>query len=242
MYYFYSSEVLSHSNEQVLPEDESFHAMQVLRLKSEEYIIVTDGKGNSYKAQLAAINKGGCRFVVHEVLPQEKPSCSLNIAMTPTKNADRFEWFLEKMTEIGVTQIFPIFTEHSERNRLNMNRCNKIVVAALKQSQKSFLPIIHQPVSFHVFIEQHLSSEHRNYIAHCRSTQKVSFQKILALHNPESVTVLVGPEGDFSAAEVEKAEKVGFLSVSLGQSRLRTETAGIVAGHTVQLYWENRLE
>jgi len=154
---------------------------------------------------------------------------SLHLAVAPTKNIDRFEWFLEKATEIGVNEITPIICEHSERKVLKMDRLQKVVQSAMKQSLRTYLPILHEPVPFKDLMEK----DHSGilFIAHCQEEEKLELKRRVA--PDKKITILIGPEGDFSPSEIDLAYEKGFLSVSLGESRLRTETAAIYACTTV---------
>lgn len=239
MHYFYFPDIITAAEEQLLPSEEAFHAFSVLRLQKGALIIITDGNYQAYEAQITDIDKRSCKFKVIKLLPPEISPCFLHIAVAPTKSMERFEWFLEKITEIGIHEITPIITEHSERTTIKIERCEKIMVAALKQSQKTYLPKIHPAISYKNFIENHQISIAKKYIAHCHLSPKIALQKLLISDHPESVLILIGPEGDFSLPEINFAETNNYQSILLANSRLRTETAAIIAGHTVQLYWEN---
>ena len=156
----------------------------------------------------------------------------LHIAIAPTKNMDRLEWFVEKATEIGISEITPLLCRYSERKVVKLERINKIIVSAMKQSKKSLLPQLNEMISFNDFIKK--CEGHDNcFIAHCYNQNKQSLSQLYLKGN--DATIVIGPEGDFSEEEVESALKNGFSPITLGESRLRTETAGIVACHTIQL-------
>ena len=160
---------------------------------------------------------------------RHKKMYSLHMAVAPTKSMDRYEFFLEKATEIGVTEITPIFCDRSSRKTLKMARLQKVIQTAMKQSQRTYLPILHEPVSFKEFVEK----EHKGilFIAHCEDEEKLELKRRVA--PDKRITILIGPEGDFTHSEIKMAYNKGFLSVSLGESRLRTETAAIYACTTI---------
>jgi 16S rRNA (uracil1498-N3)-methyltransferase len=215
-----------------LPEDESKHCIRVLRMQIGDGLYLTDGFGNLHTARIADSNPKRC--LVQIVSTQKefgKRPFNLHIAIAPTKNIDRFEWFLEKATEIGVDTITPLLCERSERKEVKVDRLQKIVVSAMKQSVKAYLPIINEIQPFKDFIKSNQSG--MKAIAHCNSWDLEPFQKVV--HAGRSVLILIGPEGDFSPTEVSLAISNGFREVSLSTSRLRTETAGVVACHTANL-------
>jgi len=216
-----------------LTEEESKHCIRVLRMNVGDKLFLTDGCGNLYTARIADSNPKRC--MVQIVTTQKefgKRPFRLHIAIAPTKNMDRFEWFLEKATEIGVDAITPLLCERSERKDVKADRLQKIVVSAMKQSAKAYLPEINEMQLFKRFVGSNLPADIKA-IAHCNSLNLNPLQN--ALQKGRSVLILVGPEGDFSLAEVELALSNGFSEVSLSTSRLRTETAGIVACHTANL-------
>jgi 16S rRNA (uracil1498-N3)-methyltransferase len=209
-----------------LSGEESFHAVKVLRVKEGEKIHITDGLGNLFLAEISDANSKQCQVQILETLPQQNSSPNkLHIAIAPTKNIDRFEYFVEKATEIGIAQITPLLCRFSERKILNVERLNKIIVSAAKQSLKTLFPVINQLTKFDDLVSK--TSESQRFIAHCYEGEKLLLKNAFA-HNSDAI-VLIGPEGDFSTAELELAIRNGFSPVSLGDSRLRTETAGIVA-------------
>ena len=216
-----------------LTEEESKHCIRVLRMNVGDELFLTDGCGNLYTARIADSNPKRC--MVQIVTNQKefgKRPFRLHIAIAPTKNIERFEWFLEKATEIGVDAITPLLCERSERKDVKTDRLQKIVVSAMKQSVKAYLPKINEMQLFKRFVDSNLPADLKA-IAHCNSPNLNPFQNVL--QKGRSVLILVGPEGDFSPAEVELALSNGFSEVSLSTSRLRTETAGIVACHTANL-------
>jgi 16S rRNA (uracil1498-N3)-methyltransferase len=230
MQLFYASNVLG--NEIVLDETESKHAIRVLRLNAGDKVQVVDGGGGFYTAEIAESHPKKCKLSIlesHEKFGKRK--FKLHIAIAPTKNNDRFEWFLEKATEIGIDEITPILCEHSERKTIKPDRLEKILISAMKQSVKAYLPKLKPMVPFNDFIHKNDASQ--KYIAHCNDGEKPHLKN--EIEKKENVIILIGPEGDFSMEEVEEAKINGFREISLGPSRLRTETAGVVACHIVNL-------
>ncbi|MBC7126533.1 MAG: 16S rRNA (uracil(1498)-N(3))-methyltransferase [Bacteroidales bacterium] len=230
MQIFYAPQI--EGDEYRLPEDESKHCIRVLRMQIGDELYLTDGLGNLHTARIADSNPKRC--LVQVVSTQQefgKRPFNLHIAIAPTKNIDRFEWFLEKATEIGVDTITPLLCERSERKEVKVDRLQKIVVAAMKQSVKAYLPVVNEIQPFKDFIKSNQSQI--KAIAHCNSLDLEPFQKVIQAGR--SVLVLIGPEGDFSPTEVSLAVSSGFHEVSLSASRLRTETAGVVACHTANL-------
>lgn len=230
MHIFYTPDISG--NEYLLNEQESKHAIRVLRLGEGDEVLLIDGRGSKYQAVIAA--KAGKRTLVH-VTSKESVKCRsehrLHLAIAPTKNMERLEFFLEKATEIGVDEITPLLCRYSERKVIKDDRLQRVVVAAAKQSVKAFMPKLNLLTKVADFIKQeHLGAK---YIAHCYAMPKEALKDVAAL--AEGSTVMIGPEGDFSQEEVALATEHGFTAVELGKERLRTETAGIVACHTVNL-------
>lgn len=229
MYLFYVPEI---DRCWELDEEESQHCVRVLRLTAGDDILLTDGKGNTYQARITNPHPKHCAF---EVLSSErqvnKRPYRLHVAIAPTKNMDRLEWMVEKCTEIGVDEITPLLCRFSERKVVKTERLHKIMVSAAKQSLKAYMPKLNDMCSFEEFVEN--TSCEQRFIAHCYKDEKRLLQQELRLAT--DVVVLIGPEGDFSEEEVRKAMALGYVPVSLGESRLRTETAGVVACHTVAL-------
>lgn len=219
-----------------LPELEAQHAMRVLRLSEGDGIFIMDGKGMFYRASISSVTKKHCRFNIEEVLPQKKSWYgNIHLAIAPTKMMERIEWMAEKATEIGFDEITFLDCKFSERRQIRLDRIEKIIVSAMKQSRKPFKPTICGMTSFAHFIAND-KSKHR-YIAHCYNEvpSKYLFSQLQEIPKSEDVTVLVGPEGDFSIDEVEEAVDNGYEPVSLGPSRLRTETAGLASITMAQL-------
>jgi 16S rRNA (uracil1498-N3)-methyltransferase len=215
---------------QTLPEEESQHAVKVLRLQVGEEIAVVDGIGGFYVARITNPHPKHCGFEITEMKSGfGKHDYKLHIAIAPTKNIERLEWFLEKSTEIGVDEITPVVCRFSERKMVKEERLQKIIVAAAKQSLKAYFPKLNPLTTFDELMKNHQASQ--KFIAHCYEEDKKLFQN--EIKPLSDVLILIGPEGDFSKEEVQKAISLGFIPVSLGNSRLRTETAGVVACHTV---------
>ena len=213
-----------------LPTEEAMHATRVLRLKAGDEIFLMDGVGNYYRAQITIAATHHCYYEILEHLPQEPEwKGHLHLAIAPTKMMDRMEWLVEKATEIGVDEISFLNCKFSERKLLKMPRLEKIVISAVKQSHKAWNPVLHEMVSFKDFIRQ--PREGRKFIAHCydQIPRTYLFDELRKSSAPEELTVMIGPEGDFSIDEVKDAVEAGYQSVHLGTSRLRTETAGLSA-------------
>lgn len=229
MHVFYTPDIQV-SNE--LPEEEAQHCTRVLRLNIGDEITLTDGKGNFYQAEITAATNKRCQVAIKETRHQEPLwPCHLHIAMAPTKNMDRNEWFAEKATEIGFDELTFLNCRFSERKVIKTERISKILVSAIKQSLKARLPKLNEMTDFHTFIQQDFKGQ--KFIAHCYEGEKKLLKE--ALTPGEDALVLIGPEGDFSEEEVQKAIEHGFVPISLGKSRLRTETAALVACHTLNL-------
>lgn len=230
MQLFFAPDVLKGSY--TLNEEESKHCIRVLRLTEGAEIALVDGRGGLFRTRIVDPNPKRCRVEVTDIVTgYGKRNFYLHIAIAPTKNIERFEWFLEKTTEIGIDEITPLLCERSERKTINPERLERIIVSAMKQSVKAYLPRLNGMVNFEKFIDGNHPDQ--GFIAHC-NIQNLPPLKSLLIPN-ETVTVLIGPEGDFSPSEVQLAVGSGFREVSLGQSRLRTETAGVVACHTVTM-------
>ena len=219
-----------------LPEDEATHALRVVRLKCGDGMMLMDGRGGLYKAEVTATAPRHCFYHITESLSQ-KPQWAgrFHLAVAPTKMVDRMEWMLEKATEMGFDEASFLDCKFSERKTIKPERLERILIAAAKQSHKAWLPKLNPMMPFKDFIAIH-NKGHR-YIAHCYDEYaKVGlFDQLRSLSPNEEATVLIGPEGDFSTDEVEFALANGFVSVSLGSSRLRTETAGLAAVMMFQL-------
>jgi 16S rRNA (uracil1498-N3)-methyltransferase len=235
MHLFYSPNVIG--NEHILNEEESYHCTKVLRLTEGAKIQLVDGLGGFFEAEISGITKKAVRLkIVKAISGFGKRNHYLHIAIAPTKNIDRIEWFLEKATEIGVDEISLLLCEHSERKVVKEERLNKVVISAMKQSLHAYLPKLNPMVSFSDFVK----SNHQNqcFIAHCIANEERSYLQSM-LKPANSATVLIGPEGDFSPAEIKLALQYNYKPISLGNSRLRTETAGVAACLEVNLLNRN---
>lgn len=211
-----------------LPEEESKHCVRVLRMTIGDELHLTDGKGNMYRCKVVSDNVKRCEVEVVETWPEyERMSYGLTMCVAPTKNIDRFEWFLEKATEIGISEVYPLECDHSERRQIKLEREEKVITAAVKQSLKAYHPVLHDLTSVRDIIAMDFEGE--KYIAHCDS----SFGERPYLGNlvkkGANTLILIGPEGDFSKEEINFALQNGFKAISLGRERLRTETAAVVA-------------
>ena len=228
--YFYTPDIdTSHE----LPEEEAAHALRVLRMNQGDEMVLIDGRGNYYSAVVSAASGKRCQFKILECMPQPRQWVGhLHLAMAPTKNMDRTEWFAEKATEIGFDELSFLNCRWSERKVIKTERIDKILISAMKQSHKSEKPVLHEMVDFKKFITHDLKGQ--KFIAHCHSDNLPELRNVIIPN--EDVTVLIGPEGDFSEEEVALAEAHGFKSISLGKSRLRTETAALVAVHIMHLF------
>tara|TARA_B100002052_G_scaffold131625_2_gene120891 strand:- start:3282 stop:3971 length:690 start_codon:yes stop_codon:yes gene_type:complete len=210
-------------DEFTLSKEESNHVIKVLRKKKGDTLFFTDGKGNQYTVQIGSINKKSCSVVIIDKKKQDKLHKGyLHIAIAPTKNISRYEWFLEKSTELGIDEITPIICSNSERKVINHKRCNKIIISAMKQSIKYHLPKLNEITTFKQFNKKNI--QQAKYIAHCHESKKLIFHE---LKKTNKTTILIGPEGDFSKEEVDFALNNNFKSITLGKSRLRTETAAV---------------
>lgn len=219
-----------------LPSDEAMHAMRVLRLKGGDEMFLMDGTGNFYRAQVTIAATHHCYYEIQEVLPQEPQwNGHFHLAVAPTKMMDRMEWMVEKVTEVGVDELSFLNCAFSERRVVKNPRIEKIIVSAVKQSHKAWKPVLNEMKTFTQFIEQPRSGV--KYIAHCyEEIPRANLFDELRNHAEESeITVMIGPEGDFSIDEVRQAIDKGYQSVNLGTSRLRTETAGLSAVMMMQL-------
>ncbi len=235
MQLFYNTNITQDTSQITFDKTESRHIVRVLRKREGDILYITNGKGLLFSAEIIMANDKKCLVTI--IKYEEKPkhwNYYLHIAIAPTKNNDRFEWFLEKATEIGIDEITPIICSNSERTVLKMERLEKIVRSAMKQSLKSVLPKLNEPIKFSEFIQQ--SFDGGLFIAHCEEQDR----KLLAKEakQKQQVTILIGPEGDFSTKEIEKAIAQNFTPVTLGESRLRTETAGLVIAQTIALIHE----
>ncbi len=235
MQLFYNSTILATDETFFFDKEESKHIVKVLRKKDTDILHVTNGLGYLFTTQIILASDTKCTVKIVNVEQIEKPKYHLHLAVAPTKLNDRYEWFLEKATEIGVSEITPIICEHSERKFIKTDRFEKIIQTAMKQSNQCFLPILNEPISFGAFVAKQFDGQ--KLIAHCEETDKKSLKETLKIN--ENITMLIGPEGDFSNKEIKQAVDNQFVPVTLGNTRLRTETAAIVACHSVVFLNEN---
>ena len=219
-----------------LPSDEVQHAVRVLRLTAGDEVFLMDGEGTFYVAELSLVSKNTCIYHIKETLPQEKTwNGRIHLAVAPTKLAERMEWLIEKSTEIGIDECSFLNCVFSERRQIKGERMERIMVSAMKQSRKAWIPVLHPMQSFNDFI--HATRTGRKFIAHCYDEieKKDFFDELSHASCTEEITIMIGPEGDFSIDEVRQAQKNGFESVTLGAARLRTETAALSAVMMAQL-------
>lgn len=222
-YPIFFTEYLS-GNVITLTEETSKHVVQVLRMQTGEQLYLTDGAGNLWTAVILDAHKKKCSVHITASHHHPKPAKKISIAISLIKNNSRFEWFLEKATEVGVTEIIPMLCTRTEKLHFRHDRMQQILISAMIQSKQVWLPVLHQPASFEQIILS--ASDSTQLIAHCIEDDKRSIKEFTTLTD---VQIMIGPEGDFTKEEIELAISKGFNAVSLGNTRLRTETAGIVA-------------
>ncbi len=224
MHLFYTPDIQTPTY--LLNEEESKHCIRVLRLQVADTVYLIDGKGGFYTAIIEEANPKKCLLLITNVQKEYgKRNFHLHMAVAPTKNIERMEWFLEKATEMGIDEISPIICQRSERKEIKTERLNKIITSAVKQSIKAYHPILNEAQSFASFTQK--ENEALKYIAHCAETPK---QELKEVYTPNAnVLILIGPEGDFTPDEIKLAVNKGFIPISLGHSRLRTETAALAA-------------
>ena len=231
MQLFYNPKLDNSASQFIFTPEESHHIIKVLRKNEGDKLLITNGKGYIFEANIIVADAKKCKAQICSTTKKHRKMYWFHLVVAPTKSNDRFEWFLEKATEIGVDEITPIICERSERKIVKPERMEKVLQSALKQSMQAFLPKLNPIISYDEFIEQ--EREGLLFIAHCDEDEKMELKRRVA--PDKDITILIGPEGDFSRNEIEKAYEKGFLPVSLGLNRLRTETAAIVACATVNL-------
>lgn len=229
MQLFYNPTINESSEFFSFDKEESKHIIKVLRKKDTDILFVTNGLGFLFKTKITLASDTKCTVKIVSVEKGLTPKYHLHLAVAPTKMNDRYEWFLEKATEIGIAEITPIICDHSERKAIKTDRFDKIIQSAMKQSNQFYLPKLNEPISFKDFIK--VKNDGIQLIAHCEETNKKSLKDILKPN--ENITILIGPEGDFSEKEIQLALENKYIPISLGNTRLRTETAAIVACHSV---------
>ena len=228
MQLFYNPNISKTDLSFIFDKEESKHIIKVLRKKESDILFVTNGLGFIFKTEIKLASDNKCTVNILSFQEQEKSKYHLHLVVAPTKMNERYEWFLEKATEIGIHEITPIICEHSERKIIKIDRFQKIIEAAMKQSLHCFIPKLNEPILYKDFIKKDFSGQ--KFIAHCEETDKKSLKE--QLNSDEDVTILIGPEGDFSNNEILLAKENKYIPVSLGNTRLRTETAAIVACHS----------
>jgi 16S rRNA (uracil1498-N3)-methyltransferase len=234
MQLFYNPDIDETTESFSFDKEESKHIIKVLRKKDSDILHVTNGLGLLFETEITLASDNKCIVSVLSIKKSPEPKFRLHLAVAPTKMNDRFEWFLEKATEIGIQEITPIICDRSERKVINLERFEKIILSAMKQSNETYFPKLNDAVSFKEFIKQ--KKEGLLFIAHCEETDKKSLKETLKPN--QDVTLLIGPEGDFSEKEITLAIENNYQPVTLGNTRLRTETAAVVACHSVVFFNE----
>lgn len=231
MQLFYNPTINETTENFSFDKEESKHIIKVMRKKGGDILYVTNGLGYLFKTEISLGSDIKCTVKIISFEQAEKQKYHLHLAVAPTKMNDRYEWFLEKATEMGISEITPIICDHSERKFVKNDRFDKIILSAMKQSAQVFLPKLNEPIAFKDFIKYQPNGQ--LFIGHCEETEKKSLKNELKPNT--GVTILIGPEGDFSNKEIALAIENNYIPVSLGATRLRTETAAIVACHSVVL-------
>ena len=234
MQLFFNPNIDSATSTFFFDKEESGHIIKVMRRNSGDILMVTNGLGQLFTTEIILAAASKCTIKVISIITVPPMAYNLHLAVAPTKMNDRYEWFLEKATEIGVTEITPIICDRSERKIVKNDRFDKIILAAMKQSANCYLPKINEPIAFKDFIKKDFQGQ--KFIAHCEDSKKNSLKNELKLKI--NTLILIGPEGDFTENEVKASIENKFTPISLGSSRLRTETAAVVACHTISLMHE----
>ncbi len=225
--FFFAGQIEQATQTAILSEETSWHVVHVLRMQNGEKLNLTDGKGNLFLVQIISNDRKKCLVKIESSVRQASPKRNIHVAISLIKNTGRFEWFLEKATEIGVTSIIPMLCTRTEKQHFRIDRMQSIIVSAMIQSQQCYLPVLHEPVKFNDILSFSFSANAERLIAYCGG-EYPKFP-IVSLPAKQSSLICIGPEGDFTSAEVESALQKGFQIVSMGDTRLRTETAGVVA-------------
>ena len=215
-----------------LDPDTSHHVAQVLRMQEGEELNLTDGLGQLIHGKLISVSKRVCSLSVEQRTHHQPTGRAVQLAIAPVKNVGRFEWFIEKATELGVQRIVPVLTKRTEKERLRIDRLRQVAIAAMLQSQQVWLPSIEEPITYADLIQEWKGSSIQCLIGHCTETERTP---ISAINLSDSVGLLIGPEGDFTPEEIAMAQEAGFQPVQLGSTRLRTETAGVVGATWLRL-------
>ena len=219
---FYDPHIDSKSKMHILTEEESKHAIRVLRMQTSDTLMMLNGHGDRFECEVSDANPKKCQVKILQQTHEPEPTSSIHLAVGPTKQVERMEWFVEKATEIGVTEITFLHCANSERVKLKLDRLEKKAISAMKQSQRTYLPKLNDLVNFETFVREHSGG----LIAHCYDGEKHSISEVFHHHN---CPILIGPEGDFSEKEVDLAAKHDYKIITLGENRLRTETAALYA-------------
>lgn len=234
MQLFYNPAIDENTESFSFDKEESRHIIKVLRKKDSDILFVTNGRGYLFETKITLASDNKCTVEIISFKKETPKKSHLHLAVAPTKMNDRYEWFLEKATEIGIHEITPIICDRSERKVINPERFEKIILSAMKQSNELFLPKLNNAITLKEFIKQ--KNEGLQLIAHCEETDKKTLKSVLKPN--QNITLLIGPEGDFSEKEIALALENQFIPVSLGNTRLRTETAAVVACHSVVFFNE----
>ena len=221
--FFYEPDLLPESKNFILSEESSRHCIQVLRMKVGEHLNLTNGKGALIDTSITIADKKQCTVFIHKIQNIQPLHRKVSIALSPVKNNSRLEWFLEKATEIGISEIVPLICKRTERQHFRYSSMNGILISAMLQSQQCWLPVLQEPIGFESFVTRSLYTQ--KFIAHCIDEEKRELKNFtLAADNQ----LLIGPEGDFTPQEIQFATENSYMPVSLGNTRLRTETAALV--------------
>ena len=229
MQLFYNPNITNQEKSFAFDKEESKHIIKVLRKKEGDILHVTNGLGFLFNTKIALASDSKCTVNILSFEKQEPSKYHLHLAVAPTKMNERYEWFLEKVTEIGIQEITPIICDHSERKVIKTERFQKIIESAMKQSLHYYLPKLNEPIILKDFLKREITGA--KFIAHCEETHKITLKSQII--QSQDTTILIGPEGDFSIKEIELALNNNYIPISLGNTRLRTETAAIVACHSV---------
>lgn len=229
MQLFYNPNINDQFKSFVFNKEESKHIVKVLRKKEGDILQVTNGLGYLFNTEIALASDSKCIVTIVSFTKQDEPKFQLHLAVAPTKMNERYEWFLEKATEIGIQEITPIICDHSERKIIKTERFQKIIESAMKQSLNYYLPRLNEPILLKDFLKNEISG--MKFIAHCEESEKKTLKSLIVPN--QNTTILIGPEGDFSVKEIEIALNNKYIPISLGETRLRTETAAIVACHSI---------
>lgn len=223
MRHFYAPTLEAHDREYLMSSEESKHVVKVLRLTLGDAVLLLNGRGDFFEAEIKDVSQKACRFAIQKQYTEAKPKYDLHIAIAPTKQTERMEWFIEKATELGVTKITFLDTKNGERNAVKAERFERKVISAFKQCRRAYLPTLSdRTIAFSEFIQQHPNG----LIAHCSIGEKLALRAVFQRTN---CPVLIGPEGDFTSEEIQAAIDAGYQAISLGNTRLRTETAALHA-------------